>query len=41
MPPPRLSMHRFEDRGHFMNSRLPELADALEPRLRRLIAADG
>lgn len=34
-------LHRFEDRGHFMNSQLPELAEALEPRLRQLMEAAG
>ena len=32
-------LHRFEDRGHFQNTAFPELAAALEPRLREMIAA--
>ena len=32
---------RFEDRGHFMNSQLPVLAEALDPRLRKLMQAAG
>ncbi|KAI8469047.1 MAG: putative hydrolase rbbp9 [Monoraphidium minutum] len=30
-------LHKFEDRGHFMNSRFPELAAALAPRLKALM----
>lgn len=33
------ALFKFEDRGHFMNSTFPELAEALEPRLRAMLAA--
>jgi hypothetical protein len=32
---------RFEDRGHFMNSRLPELAEVVETRIRALLQQDS
>lgn len=32
-------LHKFEDRGHFMDSSLPELAEVLEPRLRQLMVS--
>jgi predicted alpha/beta hydrolase family esterase len=34
-------LHRFEDRGHFMDASLPELLEAVEPRLRALIAQEA